>query len=145
MTPDLDLLREYVQSRSETAFAELVKRHAGWVHAIAKRKVRDDQIAQDVSQAVFMVLSRKAPQLLAKRWNMRLTGWLYHVVRLTSANALRELSRRRKHEEQAAAQRAIETQPDDAVDWEHLLPLVDSSLADLGASDREAVLLRFYR
>jgi RNA polymerase sigma factor (sigma-70 family) len=145
MTPDLDLLRDYVDNRAESAFAELVNRHANWVHAIARRKVRDDQLALDVSQAVFIVLSRKAPQLLAKRWNMRLTGWLYHVVRLTAANALRELSRRRRYEQEAAAQRATETQADDSIDWESLLPMVDASLADLGASDREAVLLRFYR
>jgi RNA polymerase sigma factor (sigma-70 family) len=145
MTPDLDLLREYVHNRSESAFAELVRRHADWVYAIAKRKVREDQLAQDVAQAVFIVLARKAPRLLARRWNVRLTGWLYHVVRLTASNALRELSRRRRHEQAAAAQRAETSEPEQAVDWERLLPMVDASLADLRGADREAVLLRFYR
>jgi RNA polymerase sigma factor (sigma-70 family) len=145
MTPDLELLHDYVHSRSESAFAELVRRHADWVFAIARRKVRDEQLAQDVAQAVFIVLARKAPQLLARRWNVRLTGWLYHVVRLTSSNALRELSRRSRHEQAAAAQRAETSQTEQAVDWEELLPMVDASLADLRGADREAVLLRFYR
>jgi RNA polymerase sigma factor (sigma-70 family) len=145
MTSDLDLLRDYVHHQSQSAFGELVRRHADWVHAIARRKVRDDQIAQDVSQATFIVLSRKAPQLLARRWNVKLTGWLYHVVRLTSANALRELSRRRRHERAAATQRAEALPAERAINWDEVLPLVDTSLAGLRALDREAVLLRFYR
>ena len=36
---DGELLREYVQSKSPEAFAELAARHANWVYACAVRRV----------------------------------------------------------------------------------------------------------
>ncbi|HEY7089152.1 MAG TPA: sigma-70 family RNA polymerase sigma factor [Tepidisphaeraceae bacterium] len=148
MKSDRQLLLEYAQDRSQAAFAELVGRHANWVYAVARRRVGDDQMAQDVAQAVFIVLARKAEQVLAGRAIMRLSAWLYQVARLTSSQAIRSAERRRRYE-RAAAEEAVRHESDNArdesVDWEMILPMVDASLAKLSATDREAVLLRFYR
>ena len=64
MTPDCELLRRYAESRCEEAFAELVRRHLDLVYSAALRQVNGDaHLAQDVTQTVFMHLSRNARRL----------------------------------------------------------------------------------
>ena len=60
MSEDAELLRQYAQSGSETAFAELVSRHLPLVYAAALRQVRGDEaLAKDVAQTVFIDLPAK--------------------------------------------------------------------------------------
>ena len=74
MTPDRELLRRYAESRSETAFAELVERHVHLVYSAALRQVNGDaHLAQDVAQIVFTDLARQAAPLSRRAV---LTGWL---------------------------------------------------------------------
>jgi len=60
---DSELLQAWVTRSDETAFAELVRRHIGLVHASARRQVGASPLADDVTQAVFLVLARKAGSL----------------------------------------------------------------------------------
>src|SRR6266516_1271727 len=74
MTPDYDLLRRYAETNSEEAIAELVRRHLDLVYSAALRQVNGDaHLAQDVAQAVFSELARKATALSLRR---ALAGWL---------------------------------------------------------------------
>lgn len=66
MKSDIELLQEYVQSASEGAFAELVRRNAGFVYACALRVLRNPQHAHDVTQEVFIALSQKATSLQSR-------------------------------------------------------------------------------
>jgi RNA polymerase sigma factor (sigma-70 family) len=145
---DQELLREYAERRSQRAFAELVGRHAAWVYPAALRQVRDPHLAQDVTQAVFIVLARKAASL---RGRAVLSGWLFNVVRFAASRARRAEARRRRHERAAAAlaaRRHGKGDPAaagaDAPDWERLAPVLDDMVARLGRQDRRAILLRFY-
>src|SRR3954466_4105780 len=92
---DLDLLRRHVDDADPRAFAELVARHLDWVYSAALRQVRDAHTADDVTQAVFLALSREAAKLTG---GVVLTAWLFRVTRRASAMALRAAGRRRKHE-----------------------------------------------
>ena len=91
---DWELLQQYVQTRSPDAFAELVRRHSAWVRSAARRLVRDEHLADDVTQAVFLALSQKASGL---HQGAALSTWLFSVTRYASAAALRAQSRRQRH------------------------------------------------
>ena len=60
---DSALLREYATERSESAFASLVQRHIHFVYSSALRQVRNAQMAEEVTQAVFIILARKAGRI----------------------------------------------------------------------------------
>lgn len=82
---DMDLLREFARHNSEAAFAELVCRHLNLVYSMALRFTSNPGDAEDVTQAVFIILrpqSRTAGR-------MHRTGWLYETTRLTAAGWLR--------------------------------------------------------
>src|ERR1035437_8363877 len=92
MREDAELLRQYAQSGSETAFAELVTRYLPLVYAAALRQGRGDQaLANDVAQTVFIDLARKASSLLERKL---LAGWLYSSARLAASKAVRGDRRR---------------------------------------------------
>ena len=83
---DMELVREYARHNSESAFAELVRRHINLVYSVALRFTGNTGDAEDVTQAVFIILARKAGSL---RDGTVLTGWLYETTRLTAAGFLR--------------------------------------------------------
>lgn len=80
---DMELLGRYVRDNSEQAFAALANRHVNLVYSAAFRHVGNADQAGEITQAVFVILARKARSLGA---NTVLSGWLYHTARLTAAN-----------------------------------------------------------
>jgi RNA polymerase sigma factor (sigma-70 family) len=138
---DIELLQQYDRQGSEEAFAEVVKRHIGLVHSAALRHVGTAAHAEEITQAVFIILARKAASL---RPGTVLEGWLYETTRLT-ASSFRRGERRRQHREQEAYMQSTLNEPADAPAWTRLAPLLDEAMSRLGRKDREAVLLRYFK
>lgn len=138
MTDDMELVREFARSRSEEAFATLVSRHINLVYSVALREVRDAHIAQELTQAVFSLLAQKADSLNPKTI---LSGWLWRTTRNTASVAMRT-QRRRVHREQQAYMQSQLNESEPAV-WTQIEPLLETAIAQLGAKDHDAVVLRF--
>jgi RNA polymerase sigma factor (sigma-70 family) len=136
---DLKLLREYSRSHSEPAFATLVSRHVNLVYSVAMRQVRDPHLSGEITQAVFIILARKADKLSQ---HTVLPGWLCRTARYVSARALRTEFRRQRREQEAYMQ-SILNEPESET-WTHIAPLLDGAMEQLGRKDHDALVLRFF-
>lgn len=143
MSHDTELLRRYVEERSESAFTELVHEHMNLVYSAALRETNGDGAqAEDVSQTVFTELARKAPRLLG---HPSVAGWLHTTTRLVAANARRAEQRRHRREEKAQSMNEVLSNEAPNEVWQRIRPVLDDALHELKEADREAVLLRFLK
>ncbi|HEX4341962.1 MAG TPA: sigma-70 family RNA polymerase sigma factor [Verrucomicrobiae bacterium] len=138
---DMELLRCYHREGSEAAFAELVERHLSLVYSAALRHVGIAAQAEEVTQAVFIILARKAGSL---RSDIVLESWLYTTTRLTALGFLRGERRRQFREQEAYMQSNLQEANHDSV-WNQLAPLLDEAMSRLGKKDRDAVMIRFFK
>ena len=136
---DHELLAEYARTGSEAAFAVLVARYVNLVHAAAWRFTGNPHHAEEITQAVFIILARKAGGL---RRGTVLSGWLYQTARLTAANFVKGEIRRQRREQEACMQSTL-TEPEPAT-WTQIAPLLDEAMGCLGETDRNAIVLRFF-
>ncbi len=137
---DVTLLHEH-RKGSHQAFAQIVRRHIDWIYALALRRLRDPASADDVTQAVFVLLHRKSPNLPTDR---AVVSWLHRTARYATLAAAKSINRRRNHESRAAMLQSTITNPHDPT-WHDLAPMLDDLITQLPQEDREAVLLRYYR
>ena len=136
---DTTLLREYVERDSEEAFAALVTRHINKVYSVALRHTGNPHSAEEITQAVFVILAKKSRHL-GKR--VILSGWLYQTARLTAMTFIRGGIRRVRREQEACMQTALNENESEA--WMQIAPLLDAAMARLNEADRHAVVLRFF-
>ena len=136
---DKELLRRYVEEDSEAAFAALVSRHVDKVYSVALRHTRNVHAAEEITQAVFVILAKKSGRLGAK---VILAGWLYETARLTAVTCIRSEIRRARREQEAHMQSALNENEDET--WPHIAPVLDDALAGLSAADRHAIVLRYF-
>ena len=136
---DIALLRKYVDDGSEEAFAALVTRHVNKVYSVALRHAGRPHEAEEITQAVFVILARKSRHL-GKR--VMLAGWLCQTARLTALTFIRSAVRRARREQEAYMQTALNENESDI--WKQIAPLLDAAMSGLNETDRHAVVLRFF-
>jgi len=135
---DGQLLAAYARDRDAAAFQRLVERHVHFVYAAALRQIGDRQLAEDILQAVFLLLSQKAAEL---KPGTLIKGWLFHATRYAANNVRRAETRRLRREREAAAMR-LQTTPEK--ESEDIGPHLDDALASLSTKDRTVLLMRYF-
>jgi len=140
MPTDCELLHQYASKGDEAAFAELVRRHADLVYSVALRVTSNSALAQDVTQTVFTQLAQQACGL--GRYHT-LIGWLHTAARRRAIDVVRSEQRRRVREQEATAMQNISSAPE--TNWAEIGPLLDEAVGQLKETDRDVVLLRFFK
>jgi RNA polymerase sigma factor (sigma-70 family) len=144
VSQESSILARYVETRSEDAFRALVDRYINVVYAAARRQTSDSHLAEDVTQAVFILLAQKGASVPLDR---PLSAWLLKTTAYCAANVRRARDRRLRFEQKAAAMAQTTQDPSSSADsgtWESIAPMLDEGLGRLRSGDRDILLLRFF-
>ena len=92
---DAILLERFVSFREEAAFVALVERHGPLVQRTCRRILRNEHDVEDVFQATFLVLARRAAGI---PWRESVAGWLRAVAHRLALGARSDLTRQKRRE-----------------------------------------------
>jgi RNA polymerase sigma factor (sigma-70 family) len=132
---DGELLRRFVQAQEQAAFTALVQRHGPMVLGVCRRVLHSEHDAEDVFQATFLVLARKARAL---NQYGSLGNWL-HTVAFRLA-----LKTRGQSTQQRAQERQVADVPELSAHnsgWEELRSALDAELERLPIKYRAPIVL----
>jgi RNA polymerase sigma factor (sigma-70 family) len=132
---DAALLARFVQARDESAFAALVRRHGPLVLGLGRRWLGQQQDAEDVFQATFLVLARKAGSV---RNGQSLGSFLYGVALRLAHKARADAAR---HRCPPADEPAVSADPLESLSARELLQALDEELSGLPERYRAPLLL----
>src|SRR5687767_9582122 len=143
---DVELLDRWRSDSDRGAMDELVRRQIHFVYAAARRQLPAGYHAwaEDVTQAVFMLLIHKSPRV---RSDAALAVWLHRSARYAAANARRMLTRQANRDRRAArpeAQMNAATSPE-TEEYRELLPVLDEAIDRLPERDRSGVVMCFFQ
>jgi RNA polymerase sigma factor (sigma-70 family) len=133
---DGQLLERFTAGREEGAFAALLRRHGPMVLGVARRVLGQVQDAEDVLQATFLLLARKAASI---RQGESVSGWLHAVAFRLALKARGQKHMRQERENRAAGRR--QPGPGFDVAWRELLAVLDEELDRLPAKYRAPLVL----
>jgi RNA polymerase sigma factor (sigma-70 family) len=120
---DRELLQRFAGERDEAAFAVLVKRHGSMVLHVGQRVLHNGHDAEDIFQATFLVLTRKAGSL---RWHESVGNWLYQAAYRIALKAKTSAARRGVKEAKAAER--VPANSRDDLSWREVETLLDEEL-----------------
>jgi RNA polymerase sigma factor (sigma-70 family) len=96
---DRELLQRFAEQRDPAAFEELLRRHGALVLRVCRHLLPQRQDVEDVFQATFLTLVRKAESI---RSQDAVGSWLHGVARCLAFQVRAANARRRAHEHQTA-------------------------------------------
>ena len=137
--PDSELLERFVAHQEDIAFASLVKRHGPMVQGVGQRVLGDFHGAEDVFQATFAILARRAGSI---RKREALGSWLYGVAQRIAAKARAKAAFRRDRERQLRDMPHAEHLDD--LTWQELRGVLDEEIARLPEKCRAAIVLCYF-
>lgn len=133
---DRELLHRFASQHDEEAFARLMRRHRPLVQGVGLRVLGNWHDSEDVTQAVFLVLARKAA---SPRWHDSVACWLYRVAYHLALKAKAASNRRQSKERQAVGRAAADAFDD--IRLSEARTLLDEELATLPERYHAPILL----
>jgi RNA polymerase sigma factor (sigma-70 family) len=133
---DGDLLHRFVKESDDSAFTVLIERYAPMVLGLCRRMLGNLHDAEDVCQATFLVLARKAASI---RKNVALSSWLHQVACRAAGRIVRDRARRQCRERRSPA--PIATDPANEVSWREAQTILDEELERLPQRYRAPLIL----
>jgi RNA polymerase sigma factor (sigma-70 family) len=133
---DRELLARFVAQRDEDAFTTLVRRHGPMVMAVGLRVLHHHQDAEDVGQATFLLLARKARTTV---WRDTIANWLYEVAHNLARKARDAAGRRSVHENRVPLKAPTDALSD--LTLRDLQAVLDRELARLPEKYRTPIIL----
>jgi len=110
---DRQLIEAYAGGHDLQAFSAFVDRHQSALLSFASAFLRDDSLAQDIVQEVFLRAARDPGRILKFKPDGHERNWLLKVVRDLSVDSLR-----RKASERKALDKIAQTTPETAASAE---------------------------
>jgi RNA polymerase sigma factor (sigma-70 family) len=133
--PDAQLLQRFAAAREEGAFTALLRRHGPMVLGVSRRVLGNAQDAEDVYQAAFLLLARKAAAI---RKREAVASWLYGVARRLALKAKAQGAKRQARERRAADMRNTQASAD--ADWPDVQAALEAALEELPEGYRAALV-----
>jgi RNA polymerase sigma factor (sigma-70 family) len=134
--PDGLLLQRFTADHDEAAFAALMDRHGPLVLAAGQRLLNDRHAAEDVFQATFLVLTRKAASI---RKRESLASWLHGVAYRLAVRAKARAANRTRAE--LHSRPPMSPEPTEEVTWRELGAVLDEELHRLPEKYRAPLVL----
>ncbi|MGH7222680.1 MAG: sigma-70 family RNA polymerase sigma factor, partial [Gemmataceae bacterium] len=135
---DADLLARFAGQHDQVAFAALLRRHGPMVLNVCRRLLHHTEDAEDVFQAVFLLLARKAASI---RKRDAVGSWLYGVAYRLASKARARRLRRQAHEKQAGLRKHSESQPSVKAAWQQVQATLHEALGQLPEKYRAVLVL----
>lgn len=140
---DDEALAIALQRQDEAALARLYDRHGGAVHGVARRLLRDDALAEDVTQEVFLRLWRRPERFDPSRGTLR--AYLVRDAHGRSIDLIRSEESRRAREEHDAFRSSADVPGPEQEVWEAVRSeTVRAALAALPELERDSVVLAYF-
>ena len=132
MHTDLQKLSQYHQCGDALAFRELVHSHSEMVLATARRITRDDSTAEDITQETFVKLARRSRNIKES-----VAAWLHRVASRLALNMVRNLSTRRRNEQEAT----VVADGEKESPWAEVEPELDAVIDELPEDIRAPLVI----
>jgi len=140
MQSDRELLQKFSEGWNEKAFNLLVDRYLGLIFHTALRRTGNRELAEEVSQNVLCVLTKKSGKLIGK--SEILPAWLHKAAVYESSKAMRsERSHLRKKRALIEPEGSLDVSPEE---WNEVVPRLDAALERLGAVEKSILLLHYF-
>jgi len=144
---DEALVSLYVNNQDEEAFNQIVERYKDIIMGFSMKLIRNMQDAEEIRQDIFLILITK---LHTYKGNSKFSTWLYRVTLNTCYKYLNDTKKRKNKEvnlnealfNQATSCPQWNTKPDEIVEYQERMKVIDCAVNQLTQINREIFSLK---